>query len=594
MRKGNINNNSKDISEPKNNIDYMDDIDAMSVLPEDAENTENVIVDESVNSNQEEQNDKNKEKAKDKLKVIILIVVIVLLVGTTAGLLVCKYINVNKQDISNESGNITNSNNSTSSTVTGVKKETEDTKYLVSYTDMYTLNPISITDKLYEKEKTKKQGSIDISYIEISGLQDKELEEKINKEIKDNAYYYSDKTTTKQAYHSYTDVQGNFSNILSIHTYVYVYEDEEIVFDEDLYLNYNLATGEHLKFLDLFASNTPMNSIIYDLEYERLAWDTEMNFDMSEKEWDKATNMDKRDTSEYEDIILKVINRYKNLDKDEIDFYVTPNTIYVNLGVGEGGEEVPYAIDLYKYIDYVTLYKKFLTDDVVYENVPSDKLLVFNDMIGYIPEYYKIESDNLFISVFSDMDQEYMKEEEQAEIEKYSQDAVNMKNKLLEQHKNKILDEIRALAKKNKNKGYLARFMPYAALDDYDNEYGSETLIYICLDGAIEEMDIDYYKENAFKLLAKQNAAPKVSIDQVLIGRLAYDNDNVKSLLYNEDEENIVDLIGYYTLDGELVATSYEEVEEYLDNKYTEPEPEPEPEDVTEEQPEVDIYKEEE
>lgn len=582
MRKGNVNNNSKRSKEL--NIDTN-----INNISEILDNPDTVFVSETISKNENDKKDKSKNKDNNKLKVIILILFIILSISITVGLLIYKYVNTNNNNNQEVTGGIENNNTQEVS-----KKETEDKKYLVTFKEMYTINPLTITDKYYEKKATKKQGNLDISYVEIAGLQDKDLQEKINNEIKTNAFLNSEKTGAKQTYHSYTRVQGNFSNILSISTYIYIYDNEESIFEENIYLNYNLVTGEQINFLDLFASNTPMNAIIYDLEYERLAWDTDLNFDMSEKEWENASNMDYRDTSLYEDKILKVINRYKSLEKDKIQFYVTPNSIYVDLPVGEGGENVSYSIDLYKYIDYVTLYKKFLSDKVVFENISQNKLLVFNDMIGYIPKYYKIEADNLFISLFSDMDQEYMKEEEQALIEKYSKEAVNMKNKLVQQHTNIILDEVRKLAKINKNKGYLARFMPYSYIDDYYNEYGEETLIYICIDGAIEEMKIDYYKENAFKLLAAQNARPKVSIDQVLIGTLVYDNDNVKSLLYNEDEENVVDLIGYYTLDGTLVAKSYEEVEEYLDKKYTKPELEVEivPQEPADEK--VEIYKEEE
>jgi len=569
MRKGNINNKSKEY----NNIQS----DENAVFHET--NTEDVIKENSTNNSISQGNN---GKNKDKIRISILIIIIVLSLGITAGLLIYKYTNINSQQPTGESGN----NNYEVET----KKETEDKKYLVSFTDMYEVNPIKITDKEYEQKASKKQGYVGIQYVEISGLQDKKLQDRINKEIKTNAYYFSDKTTAKQSYYSYTSVQGNFSNILSVHTNIYVYQDEEVVFEENINLNYNLATGEQIKFLDLFASNTPMNSIIYDLEYERLAWDVEYNFDMSEKEWDKATNMDHRDTSEYEELIFKVINRYKNLDKDKINFFVTPNSINLSLAVGEGGEEISYFIDLYKYIDYVTLYKKFLTDDVVFENTVKNKLLVFNDMLDYTLEYYKIESDNLFMSLISYDDWEYSKEQEKEQINKYSQGAVNKKNELMKKHKENILNEVRKLAKSNKNKGYMARFMPYSYIDDYSNDYGSETLIYVSLDGAIEEMDINYYKENAFKLLAAQNARPRASIDDLLVGSIAYeDNKNVKNLLYNEDEKDIIDLSGYYTLDGTLVAKTYEEVEKYIDSKFKKPEPE----HVTEEQTEVDIYKEE-
>lgn len=561
MRRGNINNKSdkKDILQVVDTIDTVDK----------SETIEN-----------------HKEHNKDRIKIIILIVIIVLAILITAGLLIYKYVKINQQILNNNTG-LTNN-------VVESKKETEDKKYLVTFKDMYKFNPLKITSKEYVKEATKNQAAVRVEYVEIEGLKDKELEQRINKEIKDNAFYYIDKVKLKQDYMSYTVVRGNFSNILSVDTDIYVYENDEMVLYETLTLNYNLVTGQQIKFLDLFASNTPMNSIIYDIEYKRLAWDTQINFEMSEEEIDKATNMDKRDTSEYEDIILKVINKYKNLDKDKIKFSVTPNAIHVALPIGEDGKEITYTIELYKYIDYVTMYKKFLTDKVIYEREALDELLVFNDMIGYTPEYYKFESDNLFVSIFSFWDNEYEKEQEKEEVEKYSQSVVNKKKQLMKKHIDKIISEVKDIAKDNKNKGYMARFMPYYYIDEYSNEYGGENLIYVSLDGSFEEMDIDYYNKNALKLLAKQNAAPKVSIDDFFSGSLAsYDNKNIKSLLYNEDEEDALELRAYYTLDGKLVAKSYEEVEKYIDSKYKKPEPKPESKPEPEpELPEINIYKE--
>lgn len=581
MRKGNINNKSKE------EIKFDEDLQAS--LAELNVNREEQQEDKGIEQSQQEKQETITTTKNNRLKIIILIIIGVLCVGITAALLARKYMNASKI--------VSNNTISNNNTVTEIqsKEETKDKKYLVSYTDMYTLNPLTTTEKSYEQKATKKQAKISISYVEIAGLQNKDLEKRINDEIKENAFYYSDKLSAKQEYFSYTTVNGSFCNILSVGTNITVYEGEELVMQKNFGLNYNLVTGEQIKFLDLFASNTPMNSIIYDLEYERLAWDTEYNFDMSDEEWDKATNMDRRDTSEYEDRILEVVNRYKKIDKDKIEFSVSPSIVSVTLPIGDDGEVRHYTIDLYKYIDYVIMYKKYLSDAVVFESIPSNKLLVFNDMLGYVPEYYKIESDNLFISIFSHMQDEYMKEEERAEVEKFSQEAVNKKKELMENHTQNILSEVRKLASKNKNKGYMARFLPYCYIDVFDNDYGEETLIYISLDGAIEEMNIDYYKENAFKLLAKLNVGPKVSVDDFLVGNLDNSDKNIKSLLYNEDEEDVVDLRGYYTLDGTLVATSYEEVEKYINDKYTEPEPEPEVEveEVPEEQPEVEIYKEE-
>ena len=160
----------------------------------------------------------------------------------------------------------------------------------------------------------------------------------------------------------------------------------------------------------------------------------------------------------------------------------------------------------------------------------------------------------------------------------------------MEQHRKDITSQIKKISQANKNKGYMARFIQTSYIDEFTNDFGGETLICVALYGTFEEMDIDYYKENAYKLLAKQNAAPKVSVDDALTGELDYTNKNIKNLLYNEDWEptGLLNTIAYYTLDGKLVANSYEQAEEYINNKYVEPE-----EELEQEQPEVNIYEEE-
>ncbi len=517
--------------------------------------------------------DKNK-KNKNIIKIILLIIICVFLVGLTVGLLIHKYnISVIKYE---DKPNIVEPENN-------IKGNSNDGKYLVEFSDTYTYNPISIKDVEYKEGTIKidgeNQDKVSVSYVQISGLVDSKIQDKINKEIKDAAFSLNKNLTSKQQYGAYAYVEGNFANILSVQISTYVYENNEAIKEQETFLNFNLATGEKIKFLELFADNTPMNSIIYDLKYEALAWDTEISMDMSEKEWDKATNMDKRDTSEYEDIILESINRYKNLDKDKIDFFVTPNRIVAYLGINEGGEIGSYVIDVYKYAEYITLFKKFLTDKVIYENIPKTKALVFNDYLGYIPEYY--QTDNLFLCVLDCSQIGYEQEIEREEIEKYSSQVVSMKKKLLNEFKEKILNEVKKIASKNGKKGYIARFLPFANIDTYSNDYGEEAIICISFDGALEEMTKEYFSSNAYRLLAKQNAAPKVSVDDALVGALDYNNKNIKNILYDKDYNPLFDLQAYYTLDGEKVANSYEEVEKYIDNKYKEPEEE------------VGVYKEE-
>jgi len=546
MRRGNINNNQNNES-----ADVTSDV------------STNIGV-EHINGDNQVIKEKSKDKS-DKLRVIILITFVIISIAITVGLLTYKYIESNKDDINK--GNLELPNEELEG-----KTESKDAKYLVKYDEMYTINPITVVDKEYTDGTVKIDGETQkqksISYIQISGLKNKQVQNKINEELKNSAFYLSDTITSKQIYSSYSHVVGNFSNILSVSIDIYIYENDDMVKEEAIYLNYNLTTGEKIKFLDLFADNTPMNSIIYNIKYESLAWDTEINFDFSEEEWDNATNMDKRDTSEYEDIILRAINKYKNLDKDSIEFYVSPTRLTVSLPINDDGSEGLYTISLYKYIDYVTMYKKFQTNEAIYEVSPKEQLLVFNYMHSFLPRYYKKESDNLFISIFCTQDDVYGNEQEQEYITKYGKTVVNLKNKFIEEKLDNIISEIKKLANKNKSKkGYIARYLLYWDMDEYSNGYGEENFIRISIYGDLSEMNIDYYKENAFKLLAKNNVRSIASVDDLFIGYLDYGNKNIVNL-EGEDGRELYSKDIYYDFQGNLIADSYDSMQDYLNSKY--------------------------
>lgn len=548
MRRGNINNKTVNENINKNiEEDIVENMKSEATIDVKDEALKKEVVQE--------------KKANDTIKIILLVVISLILFGITAGLLIQKY-NSNVIKFEDKPSVNTSQNN--------IKGNSNDSKYLVEFSDKYTYNPISIKDIEYKEGTIKingeNQDKISVFYVQIAGLLDIEIQDKINKEIKDAVFTLNKDLTSKQQYNGYAYVQGNFANILSVQICTYVYENNEAVKEHEIYLNFNLATGEKIKFLDLFADNTPMNSIIYDLKYKALAWDTHINMDMSEKEWDNATNMDKRDTSQYEDIILQAINRYKKLDKDKIDFFVTPNRIVAYLGINEGGEIGSYVIDIYKYAEYITLFKKFLTDKVIYESIPKTEALVFNDYLGFIPEYY--QTDNLFLCVLDGHNFEYEQEIEKEEIENYSSQAVSIKKNMLKQLKEKIVSEVKKIATKNTKNGYVARFLSFSNIDVYSNDYGEEAIIYVSYYGELEEMTKEYFSSNAYRLLAKQNAAPKVSVDDAFAGRLDYNNKNIKSILYDKNDKPIIELEAYYTLDGKLVANSYEQIEKYIDDKY--------------------------
>ena len=137
---------------------------------------------------------------------------------------------------------------------------------------------------------------------------------------------------------------------------------------------------------------------------------------------------------------------------------------------------------------------------------------------------------------------------------------------MLNEFKERILNEVKKIASKNSKKGYVARFLPFSNIDTYSNDYGEEAIICVNFYGALEEMSKEYFDSNVYRLLAKQNASPKVSVDDALVGALDYNNKNIKDILYDKNYKPIFDLEAYYTLDGKFIANSYEEVEKYIDN----------------------------
>ena len=571
MRKGNVNN--KEINK-KAKVEEADEV-VQEKIVDETEKTDNVDV-------QKEDSKKTTKNNSNKTKVVIIIVFTIIAILITGGLLVYKYINRNNEDKAN------------TNEILAPNKQSEDLKHLSDFKDMYSINPIEITYKEYTKGKIKDDGiehdKIDIDYVQISGLKDKELQKRINDEIKEMVFEGSDKINSKQRYWATAEVCGNFSNILSISITKDLIEigKEENNYQSDG-LNYNLATGEKIKFLDLFASNTPMNSILYDIAYEKLAWDVDINLDMSEEELDKATNMDNRDTSEYEDKLLQVINNYKKLDKDSIVFTVSPTGVWADMDIDGNTKELEsYGINFYEYKDYIIAYKKFLTNKDIYENKVKYNYYVFNDYYDYTPLYYKLEPDNLFISAFDTM--VYSDEDEAKE---YSQKVVDLKNSLVKKKLDEAIESAKKIASKNKNKnGYVSRFMNFSEISICENDYGSEALICVNIRSSLEEMKLDYFKDNVLRILVEQRNAPNTSIDLVLLGPIDYENKNIK-LLNNKDEMGYYDLDEYYTLDGKLIAKSYDELQKYLDNKYKAPEIEEEVEPEVNEDEGVVIYGEE-
>lgn len=486
------------------------------------------------------------DNKREKRQIIFLICFVVICIAITAGLLIFKLKNNTDNDKLDdsliESGNYG----------------------ITDYKEMYYINPLQFKEERYS-EKEGEQYKIDINYIVVSGLKDKKLQDKINKEIKDAAYKYYNNVGSGEDYLVYTYVAGNFNNVLSINLDISIWNSANQTYslNEMVGLNYNLLTGEKILLTDVLLPTTPINYIIYNIAYEDLAWDTKVDFDTDQETWEQNMNMDNRDTSEYEDIILRNIMEFNKTSINSKEFYITPARVHIKMKIGNNEEEYFAGIPLYKYAEHVGIYKKFLANETklkeVYETLPTKQRLVFTDNVGIEPYYEDHIYDNLFLSLITLSNEEY----DENIVKNYPESTIILKDELVEKNVVDIMNRVKALARDNKNYGYITRAMIDTNINTFDNDYGKEDYIQVYVELVVDKCDISYYKSSAFKSLAARILSPKVDVWGAVLGDL-----NDKNITRVEKES--ISLEYFYDTNGRLIAKNWEELEVYMSNKYNE------------------------
>lgn len=227
------------------------------------------------------------------------------------------------------------------------------------------------------------------NYLEIEGLKNKEVERKINKRIKQ---YMLEQITWAQKYNYETlrvwesDV-GSFSNVLSIS----VYTDIEFPWEEDKSfshgLNFDLNTGEEIKFSDVFTYDADIEKIISDWAYQKFGREYSM---------EGYVEIDETDYMEIEDEVSTILKKYER--NPDIDFTVTP--IAVTAIFGDKSIDIP----LLEYKDQVAIYHRFLSNSTLFEEGNNEKgkiNVLINESDDNEYNYCQVErvSDNLFVSI---------------------------------------------------------------------------------------------------------------------------------------------------------------------------------------------------
>lgn len=313
-----------------------------------------------------------KEKAKRNRKIKLskqmmgLIIIIISCIIITISLIVLKIRDIRLKYKTPEEDNVFVSEN---------KKQDEELRFVVGENDTLDYNSIDTTEvylidgnEMPEGTKNYDLYSMNYStcynYLKISGLKDKNIENKINEKIK--SYIMSiDARDTDGKIGVYSYVVGNYNNILSINIHYY---NESNTYTNDA-LNLDLNTGNDFKLEDVFVKSTSIINVLYSGLCEKLAWDIDLsanNDDEYFKKYHELTNMDNRDTSYYEDMIFKLSTWYKN-NKGNISFNVSPTKLYV-YNVLIDGKKYDLQIPLSKFKESVAIYKRYSSTDSLFDN----------------------------------------------------------------------------------------------------------------------------------------------------------------------------------------------------------------------------------
>ena len=427
------------------------------------------------------------------------------------------------------------------------KKKANDTYLGIKLGDTYNQNDLSYkticSDGENEYELENYYDACDGAiYLQFDGLKNKTVLNKINEEIKNKVY------DLKNSYSSVkTNINGNFSNILSIDI---IYENENDNYDyKRLNLNYDLNTGDKIKFLDLFTSDTPINSIIAKSAYENLAWS---NID-NEYGVGGSADMDEVDTKEYEDEILKVINKFQ-VQKDNIDFSINPSSILI-YNITDTYLEIEYK----DCKEYVALFKRYAFNNSLYE---ENNIGLKNIIIMTTPYNFYFDAQELIYGFITDNFYADVGLYDNYNIYKYYTNSEEMNKKVAQDVNSKLKEMISSLKKEasnNSNEGLVFQVVSNDGSPINDN-YPQEQVPEELENGAYASVEISYikftipqknFKSNLLDYLVSKNYQPKASVMQV-----AFYKDEIETSTY--DGKTIT---YYYDINGNYVGNASSEFE---------------------------------
>ncbi len=323
--------------------------------------------------------------------------------------------------------------------------EDDDYKSIIIGESKYFENPIEIikynTINLSEESGTFKR---DHNFIQISGLKNKNIEQKINNKITNSAVKIIKEHEQKSPYYKMDAyVEGNFSNVISIRL---DYENN--------FLNLNMVDGEELTIDDYLKGKDEIKDVLTNYLTKCLMTETGLNASIESKTgsfvgyygddltYIKYTDDDLIQINSFlEKTKMRLMNMYEH---NKFDFGFSDSSLYLvfdlskireNEKENEIGivipEKITCRIPIYEIIDSIRIYDSYSENWDIYEDEISKE-----QYVG-IKDFQKI-NDNFWC---------YNQIADEQELSYFDED-VDIYNEIQEKAQNQI-DELKKETNKN-------------------------------------------------------------------------------------------------------------------------------------------------
>lgn len=442
-------------------------------------------------------------KKKNKLFKFVIIYTILIITATAILILLNYKYNVNvfehfsklKIDDSNVYQDNTKKN-------TDEKEVNYDSIKRTTLLDKYYINNIELeANKLtygnivdYDEFDGNPVYKVNVEYVQIKGLKDKEIQNRINKTIEETVKalvldeeIYDDRI---EKINIIAGTEGDYStaDLLSMPITKETKYKENRGHDEELYvttycpsINYRLDNGEEIKFEDLFTKDASIKHILTQSIYKSLAFEYGFNEDTGDGDLDEV------DYGKIENDVYNIIRSFNNQNEKIFWFTQTGISIIIN--------NTFYSIENDDFMDYININNITNPKNSIYENGDNPKInFVFSIPYMSSLEYFDNVSSRDYLSIFN----WYRFAGKIMEDNSDTDTSYSDYTKKLAGSVNELTNAIKTDNKKENGKGYIYNIYNYQ--EEYYNE-NQENLGEVFV-GEKVEVDLDNFMKNVEEVYA--------------------------------------------------------------------------------------------